>query len=77
MEVGSSPRILFTRSHRRILTHAFYALCLSDDSSQDPYEIVKKVGRGKYSEVFEGVHVGNPDAPQTCIIKVIIMVVGV
>lgn len=24
---------------------------------QDDYEIVRKVGRGKYSEVFEGVHV--------------------
>jgi hypothetical protein len=26
-------------------------------SDQDDYEIVRKVGRGKYSEVFEGVHV--------------------
>ncbi|RYR25772.1 hypothetical protein Ahy_B02g059773 isoform A [Arachis hypogaea] len=23
---------------------------------QDDYEVVRKVGRGKYSEVFEGVH---------------------
>jgi hypothetical protein len=40
---------------------AFYiylALVLtSNHSDQDDYEIVRKVGRGKYSEVFEGVHV--------------------
>lgn len=28
-------------------------------SSQDDYEIVRKVGRGKYSEVFEGISVKN------------------
>jgi len=34
----------------------------------DDYEIVKKVGRGKYSEVFEGV---NPNTDESCIIKVL------
>ena len=42
---------------------------------QDDYEIVRKVGRGKYSEVFEGVHVDSnevsipntiPSLPYTC-----------
>lgn len=28
-------------------------------SSQDDYEIVRKVGRGKYSEVFEGICLKN------------------
>jgi hypothetical protein len=27
------------------------------NSEQDDYEVVRKVGRGKYSEVFEGVNV--------------------
>ena len=36
--------------------------------SQDGYQIVRKVGRGKYSEVFEGVVVAS-DTP--CIIKVL------
>jgi casein kinase II subunit alpha len=36
--------------------------------SQDHYEIVRKVGRGKYSEVFEGVNIVNDE---TCIIKVL------
>lgn len=35
---------------------------------QDNYEIVRKVGRGKYSEVFEGVNIVNDDK---CIIKVL------
>lgn len=35
---------------------------------QDNYEIVRKVGRGKYSEVFEGINVVNDEK---CIIKVL------
>lgn len=66
--------------------------CLSTDNlsvqwgTQDNYEILRKVGRGKYSEVFEGVNVaaissyhhasaaGQAIAPSTgekCIIKVL------
>ncbi|CAK5264883.1 unnamed protein product [Mycena citricolor] len=36
--------------------------------SQDHYEIVRKVGRGKYSEVFEGVNVATEEK---CIVKVL------
>jgi len=35
---------------------------------QDHYEVVRKVGRGKYSEVFEGVNIVNDEK---CIIKVL------
>ncbi|XP_076932047.1 casein kinase II subunit alpha-like [Bidens hawaiensis] len=35
---------------------------------QDNYEVVRKVGRGKYSEVFEGFHCTNDDK---CIIKIL------
>ncbi|KAI8969820.1 casein kinase II subunit alpha [Pilobolus umbonatus] len=35
---------------------------------QDSYEIIRKVGRGKYSEVFEGVNITNDDR---CIIKIL------
>eukprot|EP01111_Echinosteliopsis_oligospora_P000937 TRINITY_DN1116_c0_g1_i1.p1 TRINITY_DN1116_c0_g1~~TRINITY_DN1116_c0_g1_i1.p1 ORF type:complete len:354 (+),score=78.83 TRINITY_DN1116_c0_g1_i1:80-1141(+) len=37
---------------------------------QDDYELVKKVGRGKYSEVFEGVCVGN-NTDDKCVIKIL------
>ncbi|KAJ2386809.1 Casein kinase II subunit alpha [Coemansia sp. RSA 2559] len=36
--------------------------------SQENYEIIRKIGRGKYSEVFEGVNVANN---QACVIKVL------
>lgn len=36
--------------------------------TQDNYEIVRKVGRGKYSEVFEGINVANGEK---CVIKVL------
>jgi hypothetical protein len=35
---------------------------------QDDYEVVHKVGRGKYSEVFEGVNCVNNER---CIIKIL------
>ncbi|KAL3146334.1 Homeobox protein HD-6 [Trebouxia sp. C0010 RCD-2024] len=39
-----------------------------DWGNQDDYEVVRKVGRGKYSEVFEGVNIVNN---QKCIIKIL------
>ncbi|KQK23008.1 casein kinase II subunit alpha-2 [Brachypodium distachyon] len=35
---------------------------------QDDYEVVRKVGRGKYSEVFEGINVTNDER---CVIKIL------
>jgi serine/threonine protein kinase len=37
-------------------------------SEQDDYEVVRKVGRGKYSEVFEGINVNNNEK---CIINIL------
>ncbi|KAF3646023.1 Casein kinase II subunit alpha-1 [Capsicum annuum] len=37
-------------------------------SDQDDYEVVRKVGRGKYSEVFEGI---NVNSNEKCIIKIL------
>lgn len=36
--------------------------------SQEDYEIVRKVGRGKYSEVFEGINIKNNEK---CVIKIL------
>ena len=35
---------------------------------QDDYEVVRKIGRGKYSEVFEGVNVANNCK---CVVKIL------
>jgi casein kinase II subunit alpha len=37
-------------------------------SGVDDYEVVRKIGRGKYSEVFEGVNVKNNKA---CVVKIL------
>ncbi|KAI8997965.1 Pkinase-domain-containing protein [Gaertneriomyces semiglobifer] len=37
-------------------------------NAQDNYEIIRKIGRGKYSEVFEGINITNN---QKCCIKVL------
>ena len=29
--------------------------------SQENYEIIKKIGRGKYSEVYEGINTANSE----------------
>ncbi|EPQ25960.1 uncharacterized protein PFL1_06416 [Pseudozyma flocculosa PF-1] len=40
--------------------------------TQDNYEVLRKVGRGKYSEVFEGVNIATSGGlPEKCIIKVL------
>ncbi|KAJ2847372.1 Casein kinase II subunit alpha [Coemansia brasiliensis] len=36
--------------------------------SQENYEIIRKIGRGKYSEVFEGINIANN---KPCVIKVL------
>lgn len=41
---------------------------LFDFSHQDDYEVVRKVGRGKYSEVFEGK---NVNTNERCVIKIL------
>ena len=35
---------------------------------QDGYEVLRKVGKGKYSEVFEGIRAGSQER---CVIKIL------
>jgi len=37
-------------------------------SQQDNYQLVRKLGRGKYSEVFEAINVTNSEK---CVIKIL------
>lgn len=32
---------------------------VDNNRSQEGYEIIKKIGRGKYSEVYEGINTAN------------------
>ena len=38
--------------------------------SQDDYQLVRKLGRGKYSEVFEAVNMTNNDKAVVKVLKV-------
>lgn len=44
--------------------------CSSLCSNQDNYQLVRKLGRGKYSEVFEAVNVSNNEKVVVKILKV-------
>ncbi len=46
----------------------FNPLMLMCISSQDNYEIIKKIGRGKYSEVYEGI---NTATNERIVIKIL------
>lgn len=48
--------------------HRDYEALNVDWADQDRYEVVRKVGRGKYSEVFEGIDVQDDTR---CIIKIL------
>lgn len=39
-------------------------------SNQDNYQLVRKLGRGKYSEVFEAINVSNNEKVVVKILKV-------
>ena len=43
-------------------------ICIRVYRSQDYYEIIKKIGRGKYSEVYEGINTQNN---QRVVIKIL------
>ena len=41
--------------------------------NQDDYQVVRKLGRGKYSEVFEGINVVNNEKVVIKILKVAVL----
>lgn len=45
-------------------------LILSVYSNQDDYQLVRKLGRGKYSEVFEAINITNNEKVVVKILKV-------
>lgn len=38
------------------------------DRQQDDYQLVRKLGRGKYSEVFEAINITNNEK---CVVKIL------
>ena len=42
--------------------------CLASCSDQDDYAVIRKIGRGKYSEVFDGINLVTKDR---CVVKIL------
>ncbi|WZZ37480.1 hypothetical protein YC2023_020881 [Brassica napus] len=57
-----------TKKRKEGLLSNFHGEYKIERLEQDDYEVVRKVGRGKYSEVFEGFNVNTKDK---CIVKIL------
>ncbi|RKP04714.1 kinase-like domain-containing protein [Thamnocephalis sphaerospora] len=68
MSVGSVARVYANVNEQQPREYWDYDNFTPVWGSQDNYEVVRKIGRGKYSEVFEGV-TANDQTP--CVIKVL------
>jgi len=66
--VKSRSRVYADINARRPAEYSDYESYIVQWGSQEPYEIVSKVGRGKYSEVFEAI---NVQTNERCIIKIL------
>jgi len=64
----SMPRLYHDVNTNRPREYWEYETLSVNWGHQDDYEVVRKIGRGKYSEVFEGVHV---ESGERCVIKVL------
>ncbi|CAI0430406.1 unnamed protein product [Linum tenue] len=76
-QIPSSDRRLRSMSKARVYTDVNvvrpkeywdYESLTVQWGDQDDYEVVRKVGRGKYSEVFEGI---NVNTNERCVIKIL------
>ncbi|GAA0140918.1 hypothetical protein LIER_02181 [Lithospermum erythrorhizon] len=66
--MGSRARVYSDVNLSRPKDYWDYEALTVQWGDQDEYEVVRKVGRGKYSEVFEGVHSANNEK---CIVKIL------
>lgn len=46
-------------------------------SNQEDYQLVRKLGRGKYSEVFEAINITNNERVVVKILKVSVLMSGI
>jgi len=65
---SSLPRLYHDVNVSRPREYWDYELLSVNWGVQDDYEVARKIGRGKYSEVFEGVRVTDNDR---CVVKIL------
>ncbi|XP_021264209.1 casein kinase II subunit alpha' isoform X1 [Numida meleagris] len=66
---GARPRGARSGPSRVLPERALGVSCASLASNQDDYQLVRKLGRGKYSEVFEAINITNNERVVVKILK--------
>lgn len=64
----SRSRVYADVNVRRPREYWDYESLVVNWGDQEDYEVVRKIGRGKYSEVFDGINVVNK---QRCVVKIL------
>jgi len=67
-QVASRARVYADANSVQPREYWDYDALVVEWGEQDDYELIRKLGRGKYSEVFEGVNANNGDK---CVIKIL------
>merc|ERR1711959_551774 len=66
--VMSRSRVYADVNEKKPKEYWDYDALVVEWGQQDDYELIKKLGRGKYSEVFEGVNANNEEK---CVVKIL------
>lgn len=71
--VRSSTFFIYINIPMFVCMHIFSLFCLITSNyllhrQQDDYQLVRKLGRGKYSEVFEAINITNNEK---CVVKIL------
>lgn len=76
MAVVSRARIYTDVNSHKPREYWDYESYVVDWGQQDDYQLVRKLGRGKYSEVFEAINVTNNEKCVVKILKVTLTLLG-
>lgn len=64
----SRPRVYADVNEKRSRKYWDYESLVINWGNQDDYEVIRKLGRGKYSEVFDGIQVHSCEK---CVVKIL------
>lgn len=68
MPLPSRSRVYADVNQHRSRDYWDYESHVVEWANQDDYQLVKKLGRGKYSEVFEAINITNNEK---CVVKIL------
>lgn len=68
MPIPSRARVYADVNNHRPREYWDYEIHTVEWANQDNYQLVKKLGRGKYSEVFESINITNNEK---CVVKIL------